>query len=651
VKIAFFSPLPPAKSGIADYSAALLEPLRQRAQVEVFTDSAAGFDPARFNVALYQLGNNPYHAVAYETALRHPGVVVMHEANLHHLIADQTIKRGDWDGYLREVEFDGGPTALQFAREQVHTLKRGPDYEGVPMLRRVLAQARGVIAHSHCVLGDVRKAGFAGPTARIWHGAWLPDGDRMAFRTRLGLDEFTPLVGIFGFLKPYKRIAEALRAFRRLVKFEPQAKMILVGEPHPELPLESLISSLGLSAHVRVLGFTPIADFEGFLAACDVVLNLRFPTVGESSGTLLRALGLGKAVVVSDVGSFSEYPDEIVLKTPVDASEEDHLFEYLSLLVSRPELARQMGAAARDWVARECRWDRVADQYAGFLEAVVSGREWQPAASEPGGAPASAVVEGSDILRWAEAAGSLEYGQQHVTRLTKTLSLIPPAASPGARILEMGAYMQITPLLREKLGYGEVRGCYFGRAGEQDHKTVRAGDVEFSCIIDLFNAEKDRFPYPDEYFDTVLCGELIEHLFEDPMFLMSEINRILKPAGHVVLTTPNIVSLRAVSAILQGFHPGFFPAYIRPNEAGEVDARHNREYTPREMGDLLGAAGFETIRLETGEFYDAPKPELAWVDHLLERYMLTRDHRGDGIYAVGRKRGPVRERFPAWLYT
>src|SRR5439155_1315134 len=112
------------------------------------------------------------------------------------------------------------------------------------------------------------------------------------------------------------------------------ARMILVGEAHPELPLESMISSMGLAAHVRHLGFTPIEDFNGYLGGCDIVLNLRYPTVGESSGTLLRALGMGKAVVVSDVGSFREYPDEICLKAPVDAGEEEHLFEYLNLLVS-----------------------------------------------------------------------------------------------------------------------------------------------------------------------------------------------------------------------------------------------------------------------------------------------------------------------------
>jgi SAM-dependent methyltransferase len=131
--------------------------------------------------------------------------------------------------------------------------------------------------------------------------------------------------------------------------------------------------------------------------------------------------------------------------------------------------------------------------------------------------------------------------------------------------------------------------------------------------------------------------------------MMVEINRILKPGGHLVLTTPNIASLRAVAAILQGFHPMLFPAYIRPAE-GERESRHNREYTPREIDRLLDASGFQVTFLDTGPFRDGPTPELRWVEHALDRYILTRENRGDGIYAVGRKAGPVKERYPGWLY-
>ena len=103
MRVALFSPMPPAKSGIADYSAALAEPLGRLAELRVFDSGADAFDPSGFDVALYQIGNNPYHQFVYEAALRHPGVVVLHEANLHHLIAELTIRRGDWDGYVREV--------------------------------------------------------------------------------------------------------------------------------------------------------------------------------------------------------------------------------------------------------------------------------------------------------------------------------------------------------------------------------------------------------------------------------------------------------------------------------------------------------------------------------------------------------------------
>jgi glycosyltransferase involved in cell wall biosynthesis/SAM-dependent methyltransferase len=672
MRVALFSPLPPARSGIADYSEALIESLRPLVELEVFSSAPPAFDATRFDIAVYQVGNNAHHDFVYETALLHPGVVVMHESNLHHLITDLTIRRGDWDAYVAECEYHGGAAARAFA-ERVRKLEVGPDYEGVAMTRRLLESARGVVVHSRFMRDEIRTAGYRGPVAVIPHGAWIPQADRMAYRHRLGLDGTTSVIGVFGFLKPYKRIAESLRAFRRLVRVAPTAKMILVGEAHPELPVNAMIRSMGLDASVRGLGFTPIEDFVGYLAACDIVLNLRYPTVGESSGTLLRSLGLGKAVMVSEIGSFQEFPDDVCLKVPVGAGEEDMIFEYLNLLVSRPEAARALGERAKNYVATECNWAVVARQYADFLAAVASGAEWQPAepASDTGspekspqaaeapqveeipqpadGAPAGGLAP--YLHGWAQDAEQRWYLNTHETRLVKTLSITPPGG-PRDRVLEMGAYLQITPALKTKLGYGEVRGCYYGEQGRSDHRTVISTEGEsFECDIDLFDAEKDRFPYPDEHFSTVLCGELIEHLFEDPMHLMSEVNRILKPGGHLVLTTPNIASLRAIAAILQGYHPGLFHSYIKPAESGHIDPRHNREYTPREIHQLLENSGFKVTLLETGGFRDAPHPEYGWVLHLLNRYELDTDLRGDGIFGVGRKTGAVRVRYPGWLYS
>ena len=660
IKVAYFSPLPPARSGIADYSAALLDELKKLVDVEVFSSKPTSFNPGNFDVTLYQVGNNVYHDFCYETAMDHPGVVVVHEANLHHLIADITIKRGDWDAYMRAVEQEGSPADMAYA-DRVRRLEVGPDYEGVPMLRQLLSRSKAAIVHSGCVESELRTAGFSGAVARIPHGAWIPDANRLDFRERLGLDEITPLIGIFGFLKPYKRIAESLRAFRRLVRVHPSAKMILVGDPHPELQLDSLIRSLDLGLHVRVLGFRPIEEFVGYLAACDIVLNLRYPTVGENSGTLMRALGLGKAVVVSEVGSFSELPETICLKAPVDASEEDHLFEYLNLLVSRPELRKELGARAREWVETECTWPKVAQRYADFLERIAGNGahlappilQAEPSVAPPARAepPNGVRVEPEYILSWAPDQAAKGYIETHLTRFEKTLAITPPGG-PADRILEMGSYLQITPALRTRLGYGEVRGCYYGPAGQVDQRSVRSIDGEqFQCTLELFDAEKDCFPYGDGYFSTVLCCELVEHLTEDPMHMMAEVNRILRPGGHLVLTTPNIGSMRAIAAILAGYHPGFFPAYIRPRVEGEEpEARHNREYTAREIVLLFHYAGFEMTLLETGPFRNEPKPEHEWVKHLLDRYEQPSDLRGDGIYAMGRKVGPVRERYPTWLY-
>lgn len=656
-----FSPMPPSKSGIADYSEALAAELGKRTEFSIFDQFSTVADPAGSDVALYQIGNNAEHAFVYQAALRHPGVTVMHEANLHHLIADMTIKGGDWDAYLAECEYNGGAAALEFA-QRVQALREGPDYDGLAMTRRLLEASRGLIVHSRFVAGQMRTQGYAGPIATIPHGAWIPRTDRNATRRMLGVEETTPLIGTFGYLKPYKRIAESLRAFRRLVKLDPRARMILVGEAHPEFPVGQLIRTLGLLEHVRVIGFAPIEKFVDYIGACDIVLNLRYPTVGETSGSLQRALGLGKAVIVSDVGSFAELPDDICLKVPAGPDqipqEEDLIFECLNVLVSRPDLAQAMGERAKAWVERECNWGVVADRYAAFLEEFRGGQT--PAAvcecadsvekeAEPVGfvAPIEADVFSTWVVPKAR-----EYAAHHTSRLIRTLEMTP-AGDASKSILEMGAYMQITPALKSSLGYGYVRGCYFGPAGRIDRRSMVSENGEaFECDVDHFNAEADVFPYDDEAFNTVLCCELIEHLQSDPMHMMSEVNRILKPDGHLLLTTPNITSLRAISAILWGYHPAFFPAYLRPRKEGEdEEARHNREYAPTEIRDLLIDSGFSIVRLETGEFIEEPHPDFAWIDRMLERYRVPRHLRGDGIYALGRKTGPVKERWPAWLYS
>jgi SAM-dependent methyltransferase len=184
------------------------------------------------------------------------------------------------------------------------------------------------------------------------------------------------------------------------------------------------------------------------------------------------------------------------------------------------------------------------------------------------------------------------YAETHLGRLVRTLEITPRGLDRD-RILEMGAYMQITPALKTRLGYGEVRGCYLGPLGSTDEKTATSSKGEtFRCFIDLFNAEADPYPYPDEHFATVLCCEILEHLAENPMHMMAELNRIIRPGGHLVLSTPNICALRAVSAVLGGYHPGLYTQYTKRKGGNLAEPRHAREYAPREVSLLLGASGF-----------------------------------------------------------
>jgi hypothetical protein len=157
------------------------------------------------------------------------------------------------------------------------------------------------------------------------------------------------------------------------------------------------------------------------------------------------------------------------------------------------------------------------------------------------------------------------------------------------------------------------------------------------------NAERDRLPYPDASFDMVLAMEIFEHLALDPHFFLSEVSRVLRPGGHVVITTPNICSHRGVWKMLGNEAPYSFGIFV---PTGGVYGRHNREYAPRELAILGAAAGFETEFLGTADVYDTH------VDPATAEMLRARGDdlalRGENIVYVGTKArppGPAPERF------
>jgi SAM-dependent methyltransferase len=420
--------------------------------------------------------------------------------------------------------------------------------------------------------------------------------------------------------------------------------MVIAGMPHPEVPIAARIEELGLQEKVQVLGFQELDDLDGYIAACDVVLNLRWPTFGETSGIAMRAFGLGKTVVVSDSGSDREWPDDVCVRIPCDRFEEEVLAETLRWLVSDPAITAEIGASAARFVRENCDWDIVAHSYAEFIATY----------RQPPEAPSREIADAASarayLARWAKHGTDAEvYLTAHENRLVRTLQLTP-AGHPGDRVLEMGCYLQITPALRDLAGYGEVRGCYLGKGGA-NVKGLRSRDGDFfECTIDLFDCETDPFPYPNDHFSTVLCCELLEHLSRDPMRTLTEIHRILKPHGTLVLTTPNIVSMRALSAILQGSHPGFYCRYPDPDRPGGRDSKHEREYTPVEVSKLLTAAGFVVDHIETGPYNSGGSGPHGLAAQALKATGQSMALRDDCIFALGRKAELPREFRPYWLY-
>jgi SAM-dependent methyltransferase len=243
------------------------------------------------------------------------------------------------------------------------------------------------------------------------------------------------------------------------------------------------------------------------------------------------------------------------------------------------------------------------------------------------------------------------YLEIHLPRIARTLDLVPAPRSSG-RVLELGAYMHMTPALQCVLGYKEVRGAFFGPLGRTDEKSVTSGGREvFRCFVDLFDAEKDRYPYPDGHFECVLACEIFEHMMHDPMHMLVEIHRVLDEGGALVLTTPNVASYLAVArALEQSANPQLFSKYPHPRGAfADSEPPHVREYTPLELREAVESAAFEVENLFT-EVIPGYGTD-TWVKMFLERNGYSAAMRGEQLYCLARKRGGKRiVRYPKFLY-
>jgi glycosyltransferase involved in cell wall biosynthesis len=394
MRVAYYSPMPPSRSGIADYSTLLLPALRER--VEEVIVAEPGKRAPRADVVLYHVGNDPdAHGWIVDALRERPGVVVLHEYVLHHLIAGITIGRGNGRAYLDAMERELGVAGRLLGLgvlDNLLPLLWETQPERFPLTGTILDRAQGLIVHSRFVEERAREAGYGGALWRIPHPAWPTPA---AAPANVGGD---PLIGCFGHLNMNKRIPQLLEAFASYRATRPGARLLLVGSAAERFDLTRRLERLGLDEGVLREDYVDEARMWSLMAACDVLVNLRFPTMGETSGSVIRGLSLGKAMILSDVGWFAELPDDVALQVPVDEYEVPTLAAALDLAVRCRD---PLGARALEHVRVEHDLGRVAGLYARALEEAAGG----------------AAVEEAFLLELARAASDV--GVEDVSELAR----------------------------------------------------------------------------------------------------------------------------------------------------------------------------------------------------------------------------------------
>ncbi len=239
----------------------------------------------------------------------------------------------------------------------------------------------------------------------------------------------------------------------------------------------------------------------------------------------------------------------------------------------------------------------------------------------------------------------LSYFETHLQRYLATLSLLPDGGG-SLRLLELGAaFHHLTPALLRCKHYAEVRCNDVWEGPRQAVRSLVAADGAcFEITVDNFDVQSAPWPYADSSFDSVLCCEMLEHLHTDPMGLFAEINRILRPGGTLLLTTPNLASSHALEYALRGESPYVYGKF---EPGGRSTDRHNREYTASEAAQLAVAGGFRVLTLQTR---DSWWPRNRGVLRLLAAHGHPIALRGDNTFLLGAKESPVRSRFPEEFY-
>jgi glycosyltransferase involved in cell wall biosynthesis len=375
------SPWPPTRSGIADYSAEVVAHLSTHVDATAYSpEDAPRADAAGHDVVVYQVGNDPLHLPSVEMLTspqrRTPSVLVLHDVVLHHLYAGGYLGRGRTADYARALERSHGARGAELGRRALAgdvVPVWDLDPWAFPMSAEVVRAADAVIVHSRLARGVVLRERPRVHVVEIPHHVMdpprVPKDDA---RRELGLDPARPVLTTIGIVTPSKRIGKVLEALAQLPKTR-RPFLVVGGSLGADDALVTAVARLGLAGDVAFTGYLDEDHFWRVASAADVAVNLRFPTMGETSGAVSRLAGLGLPVVVTDVGWFAELPDSFAWKVPVGDGEVDELARAFESLCFDEARRASFARAALEWAA-DRRPEITAAAYARVLSDVVEGR-------------------------------------------------------------------------------------------------------------------------------------------------------------------------------------------------------------------------------------------------------------------------------------
>ena len=393
MRIAWFSPLPPAQTGISAYSRSVL-PMLEASGLEIdrFVDRASGapiggrvFDAhdfvwrhrrAPYDLVVYQFGNAPWHDYMWAYVFHYPGLVVLHDARLHHARAAQLLRARRVDDYRQEFAYShpGNPAGAEHAIAGL----RGSAFYLWPMVSALVDSARMVAVHSDFIAEELREQHPGARVEKIRLGiaerTASPDA-RQAIRRQLGIRDAAVVFVAFGLMTAEKRIAQILDALGTLAARDVDAHLLLVGSN--SLPvLDDAIAQHHLAGRVHVTGYVADERVADYLSAADVSLALRWPTAGETSAAWIESLAAAKATIISSLPHTADVPaidartwrptkrstDPIAVS--IDVLEEDAgLLAAMSRLADDVALRGALAAAGHACWKAEHRVDLMAADY------------------------------------------------------------------------------------------------------------------------------------------------------------------------------------------------------------------------------------------------------------------------------------------------